>query len=337
MEITQESLVGYWLAGPQELDNAIYRPVSQFFEMKEDSTMQYLWYDNQDTVLRYSVAPDSVFMPFRKYSKHEFRLNRNRLRINQFFPSHYLKLEAKPLGMDSIGTTDFLIGNKWESEVDLLEIEEDSIIVYDHESKTKENFCWKLHDFEGIKFLIKQGSISNCEGVPRYLEYIVKLDENEFEVVRWNKDDFYKVKYRKSAESLPNYKEIAFRLCNPYIYRNLASDRYYFKYTRYDGELYELTKQYDKKYRAVKEGNNNGIVRVGFVVNCVGEIGDFDILELNNDYERVKLNSQISEQILRILQETGAWIAGERYGKKVDTFKFLSFKIKDGKIDEIFP
>jgi len=42
-------------------------------------------------------------------------------------------------------------------------------------------------------------------------------------------------------------------------------------------------------------------------------------------------------QILELTKSLDGWIAGKRKDKFVDSYKFLTFKIKDSEIVEIFP
>jgi hypothetical protein len=98
-----------------------------------------------------------------------------------------------------------------------------------------------------------------------------------------------------------------------------------------------LKQIYDQFFKQVEAGKNNGLVRVEFVINCVGEIGKFEIEELDYDYSVIRLNPDISKQVLQILKDAGKWVPGETRNQKVDTFKFLIFKIKNGKVEEIYP
>lgn len=335
--ITQENFVGYWLSGPIELDPNIYKPTAQFLHMNADSTMQYLAFDSSDTILRYEVMKDSVAMPFFTLPKSSFSIKGNRMKMRRYNPIHYLKLNAIELEQDSAEIRANLLGKHWKSKVDIITFHNDSIVVYDLETKKKEVLCWDIYKYKGIKFLQRKGNFVDCKMVPRFLEYIAMLTDDHFEVVRWDKDDFYKLKYEEYRGRLPSYKEDDFKLCNPYIYRNLPSDRYYFKYTGYEGGTYTLKKIFDKSYKPVLNGNNNGIVRIGFVVNCEGDIGMFDILEVNYDYKPIKIHDGITSQLLKILKDSKKWKPGEQRDEKIDTYKYLSFKIKDGKITEIFP
>ena len=334
--VSMESVQGKWMAGALEMDPQVYRPVNNFMHFKADSTMSYLNYGS-DTTLRYEVRKDSVVLPFSTRPISEYKRYLNKFIIGRFQQVHYIKLPENTVSIDSIGLQGFLTGSNWESERDFMVFENDSLMVFNKKRKLKEKLCWNIVDYQGMKFIQPKGNFANCDIPNRYLQFVSSLGDDSFSVIRWESNDFVEVKYKKAKLGIPDYDYPEFQLCDPYIYKNNPSDRYYFKYTSFEGGLYRLRQIYEEKYRPVLNGNNNGIVRIIFVVNCEGDIGQFDVLELDGDYKKKKLTNGISSQLLAILKEAGKWNAGKRRDYPVDTYKYLSFKIKDGKILEIFP
>jgi hypothetical protein len=246
-------------------------------------------------------------------------------------------LNPYPLAMDNSEIAHNLVNDNWENNEEYLEFFEDSLLIYNHYEKTKEKICWSLEDFRNLKFIQKKGSFASCEYPNRGIDYITKITENQLEVFRIVNEQLVKKAFKKTKDNPPAYNYPSFRLCNPYIYRNSFADRYPFKYTNFEGGLYRLRQIFEENYTKVGTGVNTGLIRIGFVINCVGEIGNFDILELNNDYEKVKMNASISKQLLRILKEQQNWNPGTWYDREIDTYKFLSFRIHEGRIIDIFP
>jgi hypothetical protein len=68
-------------------------------------------------------------------------------------------------------------------------------------------------------------------------------------------------------------------------------------------------------------------IRVGFLVNCEGDAGNFILL--TNTLEDFQ---KYGEQVLRIASNMPQqWIAGEYKSEKVDCYQIITFTVKDGK------
>lgn len=123
-----------------------------------------------------------------------------------------------------------------------------------------------------------------------------------------------------------------FELCGSKLYP------YYHPELKYDGSFYAVKEHFRSNYIPVKEGVNSGIVRVRFHVNCKGETGNFNLETYNPDYEKIALNREISDQLLKLTQGLQGWIpATNEEGETVDSHKFFSFRIENGAITEILP
>ena len=124
-----------------------------------------------------------------------------------------------------------------------------------------------------------------------------------------------------------------FRPCD-----SLAITEYYRADTHYRGGMRAIRLFFRTHYQPPAEAaGQSGYVRIRFVVNCKGETGRFDVLEMNRDYQAVCFQPSVSEQLLALTRELDAWEAGEFRGKTVDSFMFLTFKLKDGAIQDILP
>lgn len=124
-----------------------------------------------------------------------------------------------------------------------------------------------------------------------------------------------------------------FELCGLGILRP-----YYYPQLNYEGEFYAIKEAYKEKYREVISLNNTGIIKIRFHVNCQGETGNFLVETYSLDYEPYTLDVQISDQLLKITQGLNGWIAAiDEDGETVNSHKFLSFRVVDGKIINILP
>lgn len=123
-----------------------------------------------------------------------------------------------------------------------------------------------------------------------------------------------------------------FELCSGSLYP------YYYPSLKYKGGFYTIKQHFYKNYIPVLDGNNSGIVRVRFHVNCKGEAGNYSTETYSLSYQSIELNSKIVNQLESLLKELQDWIpAIDDEREVVNSHKFLAFRIKDGELVEILP
>ena len=105
----------------------------------------------------------------------------------------------------------------------------------------------------------------------------------------------------------------------------------------YDGEKLAIEEEFQKKYNQTIVKKENAWVRIRFIVNCFGRTDRFRILTANYNYEPIEIDKNITSQLLEITKNLSGWIPKKIKEQKIDYYQYLTFKIKDGKIDEILP
>lgn len=105
----------------------------------------------------------------------------------------------------------------------------------------------------------------------------------------------------------------------------------------YIGEKLKILNIFKSKYQPISDDNQNGLVRIRFVVNCKGKAGRFRVLQSDNDYQKTEFNQTITSQILSITKQINNWKILYKEGNSVDYYMYLIFKIKEGYIIEILP
>jgi len=83
--------------------------------------------------------------------------------------------------------------------------------------------------------------------------------------------------------------------------------------------------------------NQSGYITIRFIINCTGEAGRYEMLQTGMDFKKKKFNPLISDQLLEICKSLGEWKPIEFYGDRYDSFYYLSFKIVNGRLEEILP
>ncbi|WP_155839680.1 hypothetical protein [Aquimarina latercula] len=184
--------------------------------------------------------------------------------------------------------------------------------------------------YHGYKFLIQEGK--------KYLRIyqLTKLTEKELSFI--SNDSFYS--YQKRLISTRRNKrgidsDSSFSICNEH-----QIGEYYYgnRGTRYKGGKRFLSEYFLEKYSSPIDSSQNGYVRIRFVVNCNGKTGRYSIQETDVHFKEVKFNPEIVSQLFLLTKDLKEWIPNSSYRKEViDTYKHLTFKIKNGQIKEILP
>ena len=70
----------------------------------------------------------------------------------------------------------------------------------------------------------------------------------------------------------------------------------------------------------------------------MGKPGSYSMMQFDKNYKITEFPEKISEQILSFTKTLTEWNAGKNEkGDQIDTYRFLSYKIRNGQVVEIFP
>ena len=88
--------------------------------------------------------------------------------------------------------------------------------------------------------------------------------------------------------------------------------------------------------------NTNGFVTIRFVVNCKGEKGNFEVLQMDDKYQTTNFDKALTDHLLDYIKPLTVWQLGyfqedKEKKKPYDYYGFITFKFNDGKIVEITP
>ncbi|MFZ1750778.1 MAG: hypothetical protein WAU01_11330, partial [Saprospiraceae bacterium] len=196
--------------------------------------------------------------------------------------------------------------------------------------------CFSIENFKDLNFIKLYGNKWECDIENSF--YKVQIFQINSEVILlagFIENQFVEIKLESSKKSFIYGNE--FTLCNDLLYPNNPANRYYAVGTRYNGGIFNITKTYRQKYKMPAIIKESGLIRIRFIVNCRGETGRFEMIEMDENYSKKSFNPIISSQILQICKELNDWIPGKNDTNNVDSYKFLTFKIQDSEIVEIFP
>jgi len=112
---------------------------------------------------------------------------------------------------------------------------------------------------------------------------------------------------------------------------------YAFDISPYKGEKPQIAEYFQEKYSSTGLENENGYLTIRFIVNCEGKSGRFRKQEMGLDYLENKFDVRLSEQLFTLTQQLDGWNDIIHKGQRYDYYRYITFKIIDGKIKEILP
>ena len=105
----------------------------------------------------------------------------------------------------------------------------------------------------------------------------------------------------------------------------------------YSGEKSKILKIFKSKCKPITDKDENGLIRIRFVVNCESKAGRFRVLQSDYDYQEKEFDKKIVSQLLNITKGIENWELFKRNEVPVDYYMYLIFKITDGQLTEILP
>jgi hypothetical protein len=129
--------------------------------------------------------------------------------------------------------------------------------------------------------------------------------------------------------------EIDFKVCNGddiiLQYFNLG------KGPVYSGEKSKILNVFKSKYKPLINKDQNGLIRIRFVVNCEGKSGRFRVLQSDFNYQAIEFDKRIVNQLTDITKGIENWEVLYLSEFTVDYYMYLIFKISNGQLIEILP
>ncbi len=337
LSFNKENVQGEWLVQAIHMDKNYYKPNAFIMEFDGDS----LYYKNMD---------EEKFLAKRKltFSKDSLKIDTVQLPINKFKVVdnnlHFIRSRAsKIISTDSLDVKEvksILLSNPWKTNkgVFIFENEGDKMRFIPSEKEVYKKYCYEIRSYKGAVFLLKKGNQIACDRDYQFIEQIISVSDNKMITFGFENGTFKRIIYT-NAEVSETAIATKFQLCDLYLNKNNPRDRYYYHGTEYNGGLYHIRKIINQKYKVPENSKESGIFQVRFVVNCEGKAGFFEHQAFDYDYKLKTFSSTISDQIFDITKGLQDWIPGvhPKSNQVIDTYIYLSFRIKDGKIIRIYP
>lgn len=82
---------------------------------------------------------------------------------------------------------------------------------------------------------------------------------------------------------------------------------------------------------------DSGYLNFRFLVNCEGNAGWFEIIQMNLDLEETTLDSTMVNSLFNTTADADNWEVIEYYEAPRNYYMYVSYRIENGKITEIIP
>jgi len=132
----------------------------------------------------------------------------------------------------------------------------------------------------------------------------------------------------------PNLDDSTFHVCYPdkiFQYFNNGSG------PEYVNEKIFLDNYFITNYQTIELFEENGWIRIRFVVNCKGEADRYRLIQSDDNYQEKIFDQRITDQLLDLTKGIEEWPTKLFRDGEGDYYMYLIFKIKDGQLIEIMP
>ncbi len=330
-----QSLEGIWLGCYAELDKKT--PRVRLFDLKPDNTYTNIIYEHETVEGGWSAKKNKMLLDTIEYTIG--KLAADSLILENNVRVIYKKAIDAPFSQTKTELESSLENTAWESKTSqgitklLFTYEK---VYYLPPNGQLEVFCWKVEKYQEVALLYYRGNKHACNELPSHLKQLTKLNDKllafkNYGVSNGNLESFTKVPYKES-----DIKDLdalnVFQACS--------------LYTRYNcGTMMNVNTQpakainyYLNKFKFVSgTENESGFLRLRFLINCKGELANFDLEGMNEEYEAFDFDKKITDQFIHLSKEIDHWIGYERKGEFFDCDKNMLFKIKKGQLVDISP
>lgn len=125
----------------------------------------------------------------------------------------------------------------------------------------------------------------------------------------------------------------AFVVCNPELVLQYYNTNAYYK-----DHKKEITKYLLDNFSTQDSFlNQDGFLTIRFIINCKGNTGRFRLFEMDNDYQPVHFKKALSQQLLGLVKQLSGWQPAVYKQKVYDSYQYITFRIRNGKIISISP
>lgn len=83
--------------------------------------------------------------------------------------------------------------------------------------------------------------------------------------------------------------------------------------------------------------DQNGFLTIRFIINCNGNTGRFRLFEIDSSYQPCHFKEALSGQLLSHVKQLSGWQPAVYKQKVYDSYQYITFRLRNGKIISITP
>lgn len=92
-----------------------------------------------------------------------------------------------------------------------------------------------------------------------------------------------------------------------------------------------------KEHPNIDLKGESGMLTIRFIINCNGDIGRFEILENDLDFQPKKFDEEVKSLLFDFTAGLDNWRPNYLQGESRDCAMYLTYKMKDGVLTDILP
>jgi hypothetical protein len=181
-------------------------------------------------------------------------------------------------------------------------------------------------------------SYNKEEGNPQPIFQIINFDSTNIELVDFSSGEIRTIRFTKMDKETIDYDAMSnHALIFSNCFDGFQGEYYYGNITYEMGNEFILNMV---RLNAPENQIGSGYIIVHFNINCLGNIGNFGLIQMNNRYEAASFSKQLVGHLFNKLKNLKEWPSN--YSKVdwlpyKDVHSFLMFKIENGKITDVLP
>jgi hypothetical protein len=88
---------------------------------------------------------------------------------------------------------------------------------------------------------------------------------------------------------------------------------------------------------AANAANQDGWLTIRFIINTEGRTGRFRLFEMDSTYQPIQFDPRISGALLAAIRDWPGWTPAHYKELRFDTYQYLTFRLRRGRITTISP
>ena len=90
-------------------------------------------------------------------------------------------------------------------------------------------------------------------------------------------------------------------------------------------------------FNAGSNYSDSGYLNFRFLVNCEGNAGWFEIVQMDLDLKETPLNSKMVDELFKFTSNSSLWNVISYENEPYNYYMYISYRIENGKVTEIIP